>query len=114
MKTRETHSSLFQQRFTLLMALLLCLFVSGVEYLPQEGGVDQTEQSSENPDQTFLNVAVDAVVPFVLHVSHTVMHLIYQIFSFEVKLPATPVIAASAPNELIEILFERIISPQGP
>lgn len=114
MKTRETHSSLFQQRFTLIMALLFCLFVSGLEYLPQEAAVDQTEQASENPDQTFINVAVDAVVPFVLHVAHTVLYLIYQVFSFEIKLPAIPAISAFAPNQLVEILFERIISPQGP
>ena len=114
MKTRETHNSLFQQRFTLLMALLFCVFVSGLEYLPQDAPVDQTEQSSDHPDQTFLNVAVDAVVPFVLHVSHTVLHLIYQVFSFELRLPVVPAITAFAPNDLVEILFERIISPQGP
>ncbi|GAB3228027.1 hypothetical protein J0A67_14755 [Algoriphagus aestuariicola] len=114
MKTRETHSNLFQQRFTLLMALLLCLFVSGIEYLPQEASAEQTEHSEDHPDQTFLNVAVDAVVPFVLHVAHTVLHLIYQVFSFELKLPLAPAVAAIAPNNLVEILFERIISPQGP
>ncbi|WP_332912946.1 hypothetical protein [Algoriphagus boritolerans] len=35
----------------------------------------------------FLSVAVDAVVPFVLHVANTVLYLIYQLFSFELKLP---------------------------
>ncbi len=114
MKTRVIHNSLFQQRFTLLMALLLCLFVSSVEYLPQEGKVDHTEHSSDHPDQTFLNVAVDAVVPFIVHVANTVLYLIYHVFSFEFKVPTTQSISASIPNQLVEILFERIISTKGP
>ncbi len=114
MKTRETHNSLFQQRFTLLMALLFCVFVSGLEYLPQEGETGHTEQTAENPSQTFLNVAVDAVVPFVLHIADTVFYLIHQIFVFEFKLPIHRAVSVFSPNQLVEILFGRIISPQGP
>lgn len=113
MKTKQPHSNLFQQRFTLMMALLLCLFVSGLEYLPQEAEIDHTEQS-QNPDQTFLNVAVDAVVPFVLHVSYSVSHLIYQVFNLELQPATTPAVSDFVPNHLVEILFERIISTQGP
>ncbi|GAA0877792.1 hypothetical protein GCM10009119_07600 [Algoriphagus jejuensis] len=114
MKNRVLHNNLFQQRFTLVMALLFCLFISSVEYVPQEGGAEAIDQASEHPDQTFFNVAVDAVVPFVLHVADTVFYLIYQVFSFEFKVPATQVLTAIAPNDHVEILFERIISPQGP
>lgn len=114
MKNRIIHNSLFQQRFTLLMALLFCLFISSVEYMPQDGEIAKTEHSSENPDQTFFNVAVDAVVPFVLHVADTVFYLIYQVFSFEFNLPIHQAVSAFYPNHLIEILFERIISTQGP
>lgn len=114
MTTRTPNNSLFQQRFTLLLALLFCLFVSSVEYLPHEGKISKSEHSSEQPDQTFLNVAVDAVVPFVLHVADTVFYLICQIFSFEFKLPLQKAVSAFYPNHLVEILFERIISTQGP
>lgn len=114
MKNRVIHSSLFQQRFTLLMAVLFCLFISSVEYLPQEGNSIQTEQSSDNQDQTFISVAVDAVVPFVLHVANTVFYLIYQIFSLEFKIPSLQAVSAFYPNQLVEILFERIISTKGP
>jgi hypothetical protein len=114
MKTRKTDDRLFQQRFTLLIALLFCLFVSSVEYFPHEGNIAQSERSSDQPDQTFLNVAVDAVVPFVLHVANTVFYLICQIFSFELKLPLQKAVSAFYPNQLVDILFERIISTKGP
>lgn len=114
MKNRIIHNNLFQQRFTLLMALLFCLFISSVEYVPQDGDVTKTEQSSENPDQTFISVAVDAVVPFVLHVADTVLYLIYKIFSFELKIPSLQAVSAFIPNQLVEILFTRIISTKGP
>ncbi|SEG28251.1 hypothetical protein [Algoriphagus boritolerans] len=114
MKNRFIHNNLFQQRLTLMMALLFCLFISSVEYIPQDGNATKTEQSSENPSQTFLSVAVDAVVPFVLHVANTVLYLIYQLFSFELKLPSLQAVSAFYPNQLVEILFERIISTKGP
>jgi hypothetical protein len=114
MKKTTIHSRRFQERFTLLMALLFCLFISSVEYVPQDSQIAKTEQSSENPDQTFLNVAVDAVVPFVLHVADTVFYLIHQVFSFEVQVPPLQAVSAFYPNQLVEILFERIISTKGP
>ena len=103
-----------QQRFTLLIALLFCLFVSSLEYVPQHGEISKTETSADNPDQTFLNVAVDAVVPFAVHVANTVFYLIHQVFSFEFKFPLLQAVSAFYPTHLVEILFERIISTQGP
>jgi hypothetical protein len=114
MKNRPKYGKYFQQRFTLLMALLFCLFVSSVEYIPQDTNSVLSEQSAENPDQTFLSVAVDAVVPFVVNVSQTVLYLIYQVFNFELRLPTYQAVSAFYPNQLIEILFERIISTKGP
>jgi hypothetical protein len=96
------------------MAILFCLFISSVEYVPQEGGAVKTEQSSDNQDQTFVSIAVDAVVPFVLHVANSVLYLIYQIFTFEFKIPILQAVSAFYPNQLVEILFERIISTKGP
>ena len=104
----------FRQRITLLLAVLFCMLISGVEYIPQGEEITKTEQSTDNPDQTFLNVAVDAVVPFTIHVMDTVLYLIYQIFSFEVKLPVLSSISAAIPSSWVEILFERIISTKGP
>lgn len=118
MKERNRNSKIFQQRITMMLALLFCLFVSSVEYIPESSNVLQQEQqdnhSDQDQNQTFLNVAVDAVVPFVVNVSHTVLYLIYQIKQesnpgFHVEVSTLP-----HPNQLVEILFERIISTKGP
>jgi hypothetical protein len=110
---RESGTPL-RQKFSVLIAMLFCLFVSGIEYIPQHQEANSSEQSTDNPDQTFLNIAVDAVVPFVIHVADTVLYLIYQVFSFELKIPEQQAISAPFSNQLIEILFERIISTKGP
>ncbi|MEN2281702.1 hypothetical protein AAGF08_06145 [Algoriphagus sp. SE2] len=118
MKQRNRNSKLFQQRITMTLALLFCLFISSVEYIPDSVNSIKLEQqdapSDQDQHQTFLNVAVDAVVPFVVHVSHTALYLIYQIkqesnLDFHVE-----VSTFSHPNQLLEILFERIISTKGP
>lgn len=119
MKGKNPNSKIFQQRITMMLALLLCLFISSVEYLPETSQAisqeqQQDNQSDQDQHQTFLNVAVDAVVPFVVHVSHTVLYLIYQIE--QENTPGFHVEAQvfSHPNQLVEILFERIISTKGP
>jgi hypothetical protein len=45
MNTPKQKSSLFQQRITLMLAMLLCLFVSSVEYLPQ--GISEKFENKE-------------------------------------------------------------------
>ena len=114
MKTVQYNRNLWKQRLTLVMAIILCVFVSSLEYLPQGQEPVKSEQSSENPDQAFLSVAVDAVVPFALQIGHMAMALIYQIFQFDFELPSHQAVSTSITNQLIEILFERIISTQGP
>ena len=114
MKTSSRNTYLIRQRITLLLAMLFCLLISGVEYFPHGEVSTKTEQNADNPEQTFLNVAVDAVVPFALQVMDTVFYFIYQLFSFELKLRSVPSISASIPQAWVEILFERIISTKGP
>lgn len=118
MKATNRNSNLFQQRLTVMLALLLCLFISSVEYIPEAGGADKVEKRDKAPsgdqDQTFLNVAVDAVVPFVVHVSQNALHLIYELVHFEESGFITESTTVFQPNQLVEILFERIISTKGP
>lgn len=114
MKSSHTNSNLWKQRLTLVMALLLCLFVSSVEYLPKDQELTKTEQNTDHPEQSFLSVAVDAVVPFALQIGNFVLNLIYQVFHYEFQLPTHQAVSASILNQLIEILFERIISTKGP
>tara|TARA_R110002020_G_scaffold254997_1_gene468725 strand:- start:1396 stop:1752 length:357 start_codon:yes stop_codon:yes gene_type:complete len=118
MKVTKRNSNLFQQRLTVLLALLLCLFISSVEYLPENSQVVKVEkQDNATPNdqnQTFLNVAVDAVVPFVVHVSHSILYLIHNVVRFEGSSFVTESTSVIQPNQLLEILFERIISTKGP
>ncbi|WP_157359675.1 hypothetical protein [Algoriphagus mannitolivorans] len=114
MKSTRTYTSLMRQRITLLLAILFCMFISSVEFTPYQDEITKTEQQGDQPDQTFLKVAVDAVVPFALHIVHSVFHLLYQVFSFEIKLPSIETTTASIPLSWVEILFERIISTKGP
>lgn len=114
MKNRKTYHSTGQQRFSWALVLLFCLFVSSIEFFPAATEQSRTEQSSEHPDQSFLDVAVDAVIPFVLQVANTVFYLISQIFQVDFSLSLPQVETAYFVNSLTEILFEQIISHQGP
>ncbi|MDR7129969.1 hypothetical protein J2X69_002315 [Algoriphagus sp. 4150] len=118
MKVTKRNSNLFQQRLTVMLALLLCLFISSVEYVPDNGDAAKVEEqdkaSSSDKNQTFLDVAVDAVVPFVVNVSQSTLYLIYEIVRFESSTFITECTTAFQPNQLAEILFERIISTKGP
>ena len=118
MKATKRNSNLVQQRLTVMLALLFCLFISSVEYVPENGEVvkveKQDKKASNEQDQTFLNVAVDAVVPFVVHVSHSILYLIHDIVRFEGSSFVTESTSVIQPNQLVEILFERIISTKGP
>jgi len=114
MKNNRTYSSLWRQRITLLLAILFCTFISSAEFIPHGDEITKTEQQGDHSDQTIFKVAVDAVVPFALHVTHSLFHLLYQVFSFEIKLPTLQTLEASVPISWVEILFERIISTKGP
>ncbi|MDF2156278.1 hypothetical protein [Algoriphagus sp. CAU 1675] len=114
MNNKKANSKLIQQRITLMLALLLCFFVSSLEYMPEPESVKVENHANSDSEQTFLNVALDAVVPFALQVSHSVFYLIYEIISFEPKTFVAEVVSVFQPNQLVEILFERIISTKGP
>lgn len=117
MNAKQKNSNLLRQRLSMALALLFCLTVSSIEYVADHGiktSLEQQDGSSQNQEQTFLNIAVDAVVPFALEVSQTVFYLIYENIDFEGKFLAFETSTISLFNSHIEILFERIISPQGP
>jgi uncharacterized protein YpmS len=113
--------NLWKQRVTLMLTMLFCMLVAGTEYLPQQAEENslvkkeqsnKTDQSSDN--QTFLNIAIDAVVPFVTVLSQQVFYLIYENLVFE--RPTVSDLGLSFPVNLPywEILLERIISPNAP
>jgi hypothetical protein len=118
MKQTKQHSRLIQQRITVMLALLFCMLISSVEYVPVTGSSAKIEKqettNSQDQNQTFLDVAVDAVVPFVVHVSHSTLYFIYEIVRFKGTSLITETTSIFQPNQLVEILFERIISTKGP
>lgn len=96
------------------LALLLCFFVSSVEYTGFEESASTEQQSSSDSSETFISVAVDAVVPFALEVTHTAFYLIYEIINFEPTSFVAEIIEIFDYNQHVQILFERIISTKGP
>ncbi|MDI1323824.1 MAG: hypothetical protein PSV36_13830 [Algoriphagus sp.] len=117
MKSQKHTSNLFQQRITLMLAMLLCLFVSSLEYLPETKSLkveNQQNPVSDDQNQTFLDVAVDAVVPFVVSVSHIALYFVSKIFHFEGRIFSPETFSFFYSNQLIEILFKQIISTKGP
>lgn len=114
MKNKASNPSILKQLTSLATVLMFCVFVSGVEYLSHASAETPTEKSGENPEQSILKVAVDAVVPFAVQVVDTVFYLISFVFSADFDLPLQQVEAIFYSNSFAEILFEQIISPQGP
>ncbi len=99
------------------MAMLFCLFFSSLEYTAQNQTQDQIEiedDATEEREDTFLNVAVDAVVPFAVHVTQAVMHIIYSIVTVEGQVTEFQTEAVGFTASLGEVFFERVISTQGP
>ncbi|WP_245889613.1 hypothetical protein [Cecembia rubra] len=119
MSKKRRHSAIWRQRATLLLVMFFCMLVSVLEYLPQSdahhlSSQQEQEQESQDENQTFLNIAVDAVVPFVTVIGQQVLYLIYEIISFEK--PVTSNLSFSLPTNIPywEILLERIISTNAP
>jgi hypothetical protein len=101
--------------------MFFCLLVSSVEYFPQteeikKQSIEENSKDSQpnSEDQTFLNVAVDAVVPFVTVLSQQVFYLIYENLTFEKPVPNGISITLPLDLPYWEILLERIISPNAP
>ena len=104
-----------------MLTMMFCMLVAGTEYLPQQAkeySPDKKEQSNKadqsSDNQTFLNIAIDAVVPFVTVLSQQVFYLIYENIVFEK--PSVSDLGVAFPVNLPywEILLERIISPNAP
>jgi len=118
MRQSKHPNNLFQQRITVLLAMLFCLFISSVEYVPSSDSISKIEKQQQSADsdqnQSFLDVAVDAVVPFAVHISQSVLYFIYEIVRFKGSTIFAESTSIFQPNQLVEILFERIISTKGP
>lgn len=104
-----------------MLVFVFCLLVSASEYFPLENkqseGTEQSDKSTQDPssgDETYLNVAVDAVVPFAAGLASQVFHLIYEHISFEPPVLSGHSVSVPLNFPFWEILLERIISPNAP
>jgi hypothetical protein len=116
---KRRHSAIWRQRATLLLVMFFCMLVSGVEYLPQPdakhlSSQQEQQQDPQDENQTYLNIAVDAVVPFVTVIGQQILYLIYENISFDK--PVSSNLSFSLPTNIPywEILLERIISTNAP
>lgn len=116
---KKRHSAIWRQRASLLLVIFFCMLVSGLEYLPQPDPTHLSsqhgqKQESQDENQTFLNIAVDAVVPFVTVIGQQILYLIYENISFDK--PESSNLGISLPTNFPywEILLERIISTNAP
>ncbi|MFD2034127.1 hypothetical protein ACFSKL_04955 [Belliella marina] len=121
MRREERNISLLKQRITLLMVMFFCMLISGMEYFPNQVSEDsktnretKTEKESPQQNQTFLDVAVDAVVPFVTSLGQQTLYIIYEIINFESVSISKTANQVLLNLEFREILFERIISTNAP
>jgi hypothetical protein len=117
MNSPKQKRNLLQQRLTLMLAMLLCLFVSSLKYIPEAESVkisNQENATQGDQNETFFDVAVDAVVPFVVSVSQIALYFVSKIFQFEGRIFSLESFSVFYTNQLIEILFEQIISTKGP
>jgi hypothetical protein len=120
-RKKGDHIGIWKQRASLMLVMFFCMLISGMEYIPDQeansnksikelnqGAADQTEH------QTFLNIAVDAVVPFVTVLGQQVFYLIFENIVFEK--PSSTGLSISLPLNLPfwEVLLEQIISTNAP
>lgn len=121
MNKSQQHINVWKQRVSLILVLAFCMLVTGAEFIhthsldnPQDQKEYNENQGSQSENQTFLNVAVDAVVPFVTSVGQQIFYLIYE----HIKIEKVNLVGAvtDLPIHLPywEILLERIISPNAP
>lgn len=124
MANKRNQRTLLQKRITVLFVALCCFLISNSHlFIPTqdqqscEAKIQQQCDSDQDDQkhQTFLDVASDAVVvPFASMVAQSTMHLIYEIVGFEEQEFVPQAYMAKYPSHFLEVLLERIISPNAP
>lgn len=122
MNQRNTHQ-LWKERLAILMVVVFCTLVSSADYLLHSSDVDvhsalhvDDTGGSESQDRnaTFIHNAVDAVVPFVMAAVDHVLHFIYELTAPERQKAIFKVELSPATGDLLEVLFEHIVSANAP
>ncbi|WP_245949519.1 hypothetical protein [Echinicola strongylocentroti] len=114
-----------RERMSVLLVAICCFIISNSQYFlsttednPSDSDCIEYSQHSgdeDQHDQTFLDVATDAVVvPFASLVAESTMKLIYEIIGFEEQRALPQVTMARYPSHFLEILLEQIVAPNAP
>ncbi|HLU89384.1 MAG TPA: hypothetical protein VKZ51_06080 [Cyclobacteriaceae bacterium] len=120
MRKKQENRNVIKERMTILLVFFFCVLISSSEYLldevPGTVNIEQQEAQEEGSAEgkTFLNAAVDAVVPFVFATVDHIFHLIYEIEVYELRVFAREFHPIKHANHFSEILLERIISTNAP
>jgi hypothetical protein len=120
MKKNSRNIATWKQRATLVLVTFFCMLISSAEHLTvlQQQSENQKElqqlPESQTETETFLSIAVNAVVPFVTVLAQQVFYLIYENIKFENPDAFSINFNFSSNLPFWEILFERIISTNAP
>ncbi|KEO73377.1 hypothetical protein [Anditalea andensis] len=119
MNRTQKNKALYRERLTILLVVFFCMLISGSERFFNTQNTDtKIEQNAggdhSSDEQTFVNVAVSAVVPFATTVAQNTFYLIYEILGFETEKLAHEEPITSYSSYFLEILLTRIISPNAP
>lgn len=119
MSRTEKHRNLLRERLTIFLVLFFCFLISSSEYVIQGAKVEtNTEQGSSQDEKstgsdTYVNAAVDAVVPFIFASVDHAFHLIDDLGEYFELVSSGPV-EISYTSIFSEILLEKIISTNAP
>ncbi|MBS9524362.1 hypothetical protein KI659_10075 [Litoribacter alkaliphilus] len=120
MNRNRKNRSLLKERVTILMVVFFCILISGSErfimFDSAKSKMEQAAGSDKDTDEneTFIDVAVDAVVPFATTIAQTALYFIYEIIGFEKETFTVKEQISRYPSHFLEILLTRIISPNAP
>jgi len=103
-----------------MLVVFFCMLISGSErfinFSTADSPVKMEQKAGDHSsdEQTFVNVAVDAVVPFATTIAQNAFYLIYEILGFETEKFTYEETTSQYTSHFLEILLTRIISPNAP
>lgn len=120
MNKTQKNKALYKERLTIILVVFFCVLISGSEKFIKFDNTDnpvsleQKSGDSTSGETSYINVAVDAVVPFATTVAQNVFYLIYEIIGFETEKVIQEETITQYTSHFLEILLTRIISPNAP
>jgi len=103
-----------------MLVVFFCMLISGSERFISFSATDSPAKMEQkagdhsSDEQTFVSVAVDAVVPFATTIAQNAFYLIYEILGFETEKFTYEETTSQYTGHFLEILLTRIISPNAP